>query len=236
MTKNHNVNLWKHYQNDNSKIFESAYSRLRFLANKCPRGSRVLNIGIGSGYLEGLLHHKGVSVCSIDPDPGSVRHLLDAYQGGVEVRVGYAHSIPFRDESFDYVIFSEVLEHIPEDLISNSIKELCRVLKYSGRLLGTVPFNENLEASKVFCPACSETFHRWGHLHSYDKERLSSVLESGGFIVKSLKTTAFPDFSRASIALLARAIFRYILGRIGDQLVNPCIYFECSRIEKHEPR
>ena len=37
------------------------------------------------------------------------------------------HHIPFDDDMFDLVISSEVLEHVPEELVSESVSELVRV-------------------------------------------------------------------------------------------------------------
>ena len=50
---------------------------------------------------------------------------------------GDAHHLPFPDGSFDVVIISEVLEHIPDD--RGAIAEMVRVLRPGGRLAVTVP-------------------------------------------------------------------------------------------------
>ena len=49
--------------------------------------------------------------------------------------VGDALSLPYADETFDCVIASEILEHIPED--DAAIAELVRVLKVGGTLAVT---------------------------------------------------------------------------------------------------
>ena len=60
-------NIWKHYQNHAKDALALSYPRLRFLAERCRPGARVLNIGVGSGYLEKLLADRGVE---IGPDRG----------------------------------------------------------------------------------------------------------------------------------------------------------------------
>jgi ubiquinone/menaquinone biosynthesis C-methylase UbiE len=45
--------------------------------------------------------------------------------------------IPFADESFDYVVSSEVIEHVIEP--EKAIHEMCRVLKRGGYLALTTP-------------------------------------------------------------------------------------------------
>ena len=51
--------------------------------------------------------------------------------------VGDINTLPFKDESYDSVICSEVLEHV--DSPKDSIKELIRVLKPGGVLALSVP-------------------------------------------------------------------------------------------------
>jgi SAM-dependent methyltransferase len=48
-----------------------------------------------------------------------------------------ALSIPFREESFDTVTSTEVLEHVPDPLLA--MREMSRVLKPGGHLIITVP-------------------------------------------------------------------------------------------------
>jgi ubiquinone/menaquinone biosynthesis C-methylase UbiE len=51
---------------------------------------------------------------------------------------GSAVAIPFADSSFDFVLCSEVLEHVPDP--RRAIGEIARVLRPGGRLVLTVPF------------------------------------------------------------------------------------------------
>ena len=52
-------------------------------------------------------------------------------------REGDALNLPFPDDSFDVVIISEVMEHIPDD--KGVLAEMVRVLKPGGRIAITVP-------------------------------------------------------------------------------------------------
>lgn len=49
-----------------------------------------------------------------------------------------AQNLPFDDNKFDAILFSEVLEHIPEP--SKAIAEIARCLKKDGELVITIPF------------------------------------------------------------------------------------------------
>ena len=47
-------------------------------------------------------------------------------------------TLPFDNETFDSILTSEVLEHVPD--VDSILKELTRVLKPNGKILVTVPF------------------------------------------------------------------------------------------------
>jgi ubiquinone/menaquinone biosynthesis C-methylase UbiE len=219
--------LWSYYQNQASESFDASYSRLRYLAKRCPPGSMVLNIGVGSGYLETLLIQRGVAAYSLDPSELTINRLNEKDGMNGRARQGYCHEIPFPDDYFDLVIMTEVLEHIQKDFLDTSLREVQRVLKKSGCLIGTVPYREVLRDNHVFCPNCHANFHRWGHLHSFDMTALRNLFECNGLRVENLETKTFPDFSRPGIKPFLRATFRYILGRMGEALVCPNLYFVC---------
>jgi SAM-dependent methyltransferase len=227
VNQNESDRLWAYYQNQACGAFEAGYSRLQFLAKRCAPGSRVLNIGAGSGYLESILIHRGVVAYSLDPSELTINRLNEEQGMAGRAKQGYCHAIPFPDDFFDCVIMTEVLEHIQKDLLDASLREVHRVLASGGRLIGTVPYKEVLRGNEVFCPRCHAKFHRWGHLHSFDLHTLRALLERNAMLVKKIHTSAFPDFSRLSFRLLMRAFFRQILGRMGEPIVSPCIYFVC---------
>lgn len=132
--------------------------------------------------------------------PGDVRSVLDAGCGdgrvsmalgsqyqvvGVDVScnalsreanrsrvAGILTALPFRDESFDLVLISEVIEHIPADALPQVLQEIRRTSrKY---VLITVPYRETIEDASVRCQ-CGFVFHKWGHLQTYDERRLISL-------------------------------------------------------------
>ena len=86
---------------------------------------------------------------------------MKALVGSEKAAVGYSDAIPFPNAHFDVVVMSEVLEHLPEDVLTSSLCEVDRVLRLHGRFIGTVPADEELAANQVVCPRCGEVFHRW---------------------------------------------------------------------------
>lgn len=219
--------LWDYYQNEGVDSFESGYARLNFLAKKCKKGSRILNIGIGSGYFETLLIKQGFNIYSIDPSKKTVQKISRRLGMHRKAKSAYCHKIPFPDNYFDFVVMTEVLEHIPDELLQKSIGEVRRVLNKKGIFFGTVPYKESLTENQVICPNCYSHFHRWGHNQSFDLNSLTNLLQENGFYIQKLQVRAFCDFSRLSLLALVRSIFRYILGKMREKIVNPNIFFYC---------
>jgi len=132
----------------------------------------ILDAGSGDCRLSNLIQLKGCyKVVSTDI---GLRGLRNAKSKTVNSMI---NSLPFRDNYFDLVICSEVLEHLPENIYYESLSELLRVSKKY--ILITVPNNENLLHNQLKCNNCDETIHTWGHLRKFNKE-------SFGFLSKKV--------------------------------------------------
>lgn len=221
--------MWNHIQTQNTNAFDLSYPRLRFLAKRCAPETRVLNIGVGSGYLEELLLRRGVDVHALDPSAASIERLRGKLPSGDRAKQGYGQAIPFDSGYFDTVIMTEVLEHLPDDVLHPTLDEVRRVLKPGGLFTGTVPYREDLDANEVICPRCHFQFHRWGHEQRFDGPSMHGLLEQHGFRVEQLYPRAFADFMRADLRGLLKASFRHLLGRLGEPLVCPNLFFAVRR-------
>ena len=218
--------IWNHFQGNAQWTFDLSCTRLSYLANKCQEGEKVLNIGVGSGALEKKLLRNGVEVFSLDPSNETMERLRgELALTDSSLKQGYSESIPFEDNFFDRVIMTEVLEHLPSEVYIATLVEVKRVLKPGGCFLGTVPYQEILKSSEVICPNCDCIFHRWGHHISFTKESLREDLRVNGFLVKKIYPRTFPDYKRKGVKNLLKSIFRDVLGRIGEQIVGPHLFF-----------
>lgn len=90
-------------------------------------GRRVLLLGCGDAGERPMLEGRGLAVVGFD-----IRR-----SAGVDV-LGDAHTLPFRDASFDVVLSMQVLEHLHSPWIA--VKEIARVLLPSGWFIGSVAF------------------------------------------------------------------------------------------------
>ncbi|MBF0108288.1 MAG: class I SAM-dependent methyltransferase [Magnetococcales bacterium] len=126
----------------------SIHSRLRLARLKrfLPRttGGRLLDVGCGLGYLSEMLG-QGYQCVGVDCDMASLEANRERKIGWM-VR-GRVDRLAFRDASFDLIICSEVLEHLPQGLDAAALKEMARILKPGGRILITVPALEGIRAT-----------------------------------------------------------------------------------------
>lgn len=221
--------IWDYFQNtEETDAFAESMPRYRYLAARLQPASSVLNIGVGRGGLESVLVASGHTVAALDPSARSIESL-QVRLPAVTAKVGYSQAIPFPDESFDHVVMTEVLEHLPTDVLRGSLLEVNRVLRRGGRFVGTVPANEVLSANFAHCPKCSETFHRWGHVQTFSPATLKLLLEQAGFRDVQVRLRAFPDFQRKGLINFAKSTARLLLGALGSPLAQPSIYFMAAR-------
>ncbi len=170
--------IWDYFQND-SEIADLAFessTRYNKIARNLKAGAHVLNIGIGRGGLEEVLISKGIIVYSLDPNEKSIERVKSKLGLSDRAKVGYSQLIPFSDQNFDAVVMTEVLEHLSDDVINQTLREVNRVLRSGGEFIGTVPADENLLKQRVVCPDCGKIFHQWGHLQSFSQARLIKLL------------------------------------------------------------
>lgn len=220
--------IWAYFQNEGVASFEAALPRYRYLLKGLQKHTlppaTVLNIGVGSGKLENLLLKAGYPVAALDPDSNAISKLVSM---GIDARTGVAEHLPFENGSFDAVIASEVLEHLDQGNCIQAISEILRVLKPGGYFIGTVPYQEHLDDNLTICPNCAEAFHRWGHRQSFDEARLRTLFE-GGFQLESLSRRSFVTWGARPMRLL-KSTFKWLLGRMGEQISSPHFYFECRK-------
>jgi len=96
----------------------------------------LLDIGCASGEQSNLFSGKCNKVCAIDPNENLLRTAKKKYPH-INFKIGCAEEIPFKNETFDLVVMSDVLEHVENE--RKSLDEAYRVLKENGALILTAP-------------------------------------------------------------------------------------------------
>lgn len=97
-------------------------------------GGRVLDVGCGAGGTMVALRALGWQPEGIDFDP---RAVAVARAQDLDVRLGSLHEQAYPDASFDAVVMSHVIEHVPDP--AALLVECRRVLKPGGQLVVLTP-------------------------------------------------------------------------------------------------
>ena len=223
--------IWNYLQTAGVDVFSRTGPRFRFLAEQIDAAARVLNIGVGDGTLEALISDKGAEVWSLDPSEGAIQRLRESQRMGERAKVGYSQSIPFEKEAFDVVIMTEVLEHLEQEALVATLREVRRVLVPSGHFIGTVPAEEALEENKVVCPHCGEVFHRYGHVRAFSQEGIRSEL-SRQFEEVRIWRKYFADFRSLNWKGRLSSAIKKMAMALGIRGANENFYFSATNISK----
>ena len=122
-------------------------------------------------------------------------------------------NLPFKENSFDFILCNHVLEHINDD--KKAMKELYRVLNKNGTAILQVPINQKSrktfeDSSIVDKKERIEKFGQYDHIRLYGLDYFKK-LESFGFKVDPLKYSK--EFTESEI-------IKY--GLLKDEIIPVC--------------
>jgi SAM-dependent methyltransferase len=150
-------------------------------------GTKMIDVGAGAGRHSFEAYRRGADITAFDMDKEELENVATMFEAMAEAGEapetaraeavsGDALALPYPDGTFDVVVASEILEHVPAD--EAAIAELVRVLKPGGKLAVTVPrwLPERL------CWALSDEYHanEGGHIRIYKADELRAKIETRG--------------------------------------------------------
>ncbi|MBI3818221.1 MAG: class I SAM-dependent methyltransferase [Planctomycetes bacterium] len=194
-------------------------------------GKRLLDAGCGIGFFSEVARGQGARVVSLDFSAQALRVYKKRGGGGASLLAGSVEELPFQNDSFDFAMAIDVIEHLykPRTLLS----ELYRVVKPGGRVIvetdnestwftkrGFRRVNNWMQArtelgvklAKIRSEITSTTLH----VETFDYKSLRVALEGAGFTIVQSETFAYlPVPSRD--ALLRTPGLRAISNALGGE-------------------
>ena len=152
-------------------------------------GTRILDIGCGTGFVTGALERAGMDAWGIDMHRVALTHARARLRG--PLFSSDATTLPFfRD--FELASLFDVIEHLDDDV--GALRQAATVLKPHGCVVVTVPAGQRLwtKYDEVI-----------GHKRRYDRRGLTDVLRNAG-----LEMAYVGYFS--CLPLLAQVVQRWI--------------------------
>lgn len=192
---------WSFWRKENFRFFNEELASIS-------KEKTVLDIGAGQSDFKEIIFK--FNKCSLDFYP----------YPGVDVVCDFTSGFPFKDNSFDVVILSNVLEHVAEP--ENLLKECYRALKPQGMVLGAVPFLIKIHQRPY-------DFYRYTDInleHILKKANFSEIKITPAFmiyiIVFNAVTEFFIDLIKKS-SFLPKLFFRAVwkIVRLGFKIFAP---------------
>jgi ubiquinone/menaquinone biosynthesis C-methylase UbiE len=115
----------------NDRLIESVVRLGKF-----PDGANVVDLGCGSGVFTDVLRRRGYRCTGVDLSPKLIAIARQRYPG-IEFIEGDVEGLPFPDASFDAVLLSGLVHHLPD--ASRCAAEVFRVLRPGGTFVAFDP-------------------------------------------------------------------------------------------------
>ena len=157
---------------------------------------KILDVGCNPPFLSATLARMDFEVIGIDSNPTSFTKTISEFDLNVQECNIETQKLPFSDNSFDCIVFTEVFEHLRIDPVF-TVSELYRVLKRDGTLLFSTPnlysllgiFNFLFKGKAYVCATNSiydefiqvEKTGFFGHIREYTSQEILLFLTQVGF-------------------------------------------------------
>lgn len=132
----------------------------------------ILDIGCGGAWVAETFLPRGVKVISMDISSINPVRAKEKYpQSNHEAIVADGMSLPFKPNSIDCIISSEVIEHVPDP--AKFLQSLLSKIKPGGRLILMTPYDEKIRYH--LCVHCNKPTPQNGHLHSFSESKMTAL-------------------------------------------------------------
>ena len=120
---------------------EQAFRKMTADLAQLQPGETVLDVGCGTGTLAMVAKERVGTTGRVSGIDASVQMIARARRKAarrslpIDFQVGLIEQLAFPDQSFDVVLSTMMMHHLPDDLKRQGLAEIARVLKPGGRLL-----------------------------------------------------------------------------------------------------
>jgi ubiquinone/menaquinone biosynthesis C-methylase UbiE len=149
-----------------------------------PSGARVADLGCGSGAFTDVLQRRGYHCCGVDLSPRLIETARAKFRN-IEFVEGDVEQLPLADASFDGVLLSGLVHHLPDP--THCAREVFRILRPGGKFVAFDPNRMNpfmylyRDRSSPFYSSVGVTANERPVLAS----EVASVFQNAGFVVRT---------------------------------------------------
>jgi 2-polyprenyl-3-methyl-5-hydroxy-6-metoxy-1,4-benzoquinol methylase len=128
---------------EKANVFEKNYRRYMEIFNTIHQSisleQPIIDIGSGPGHVALLLHKLGYDITVADVDFSEYHERYEKFNIGMIKTDIEFEDLPLNANSFECVIFTEVIEHLSYYHIDHVLAQIHRILKENGKLIITTP-------------------------------------------------------------------------------------------------
>jgi len=175
---------WKrrHKHHRRGRTLTSSFERLRSIWKKNAQGN-ILDIGCAEGNMSRELSKYGF-VVGIDVCLPLLKKAVRVSQEKITFIWGLGEKLPLKDQTFDFVLCSEVIEHVLNDMAL--LTEIKRVMKKKSYLLISTPRKDSQGIYSIVKNAILKTWYKGRlpfpyHLREYTVKDFTLTLKKAGF-------------------------------------------------------
>lgn len=158
----------------------------------------ILDVGCGNGAIINTLRERGFNCFGVDINKEGLKYVK------CKKKQMSCNKLYFKNNSFDLIICSEVLEHLSLKVYIETLKELQRVAKKY--IIVVTPYKRNLREGFTKCKKCGTTFNAINELSEFDEKKYDNL---------------FKDFKLKKLIYVGREkkqnwFERFLRYRLGD--------------------
>ncbi len=142
-----NIDYWEKIVSEPTPIYQKLFeAEKEYLQKKITQNSIVLDVGCGDGRNIKSILDITQNITGIDNDLQAIKDVQENLKNFAAIKIIHADatSLPFTDESFDFIIFLDTLVNLASDKIK-ALEELRRVLRKDGKIILSVYSEDALE-------------------------------------------------------------------------------------------
>lgn len=210
------------------------YSRIFRILDGLSLRDPILDIGLGYGVVTYHLSKKGFKVVATE-HPLAFRRPLKNWLNSLDITIVFnrlEEGLPFKNESFDLIVFCDVIEHLKGEVVEGVLREIYRCLKKGGHVVLSTPnlarFSNILRLSLgkgINPPLVPEKICGvYGHVREFCVQELKDIISKVGFKIKQVQYGVMKDFITTNRKLVKEVVYRIekfifpLVKRWGDEI------------------